>query len=62
MTNEQIIQYAVEEGFAAAAIVAGPVAVLLASFLLPPHIDPLFPGMAAALLICVVGCFCRKRR
>jgi len=48
--------------FAAAAIVAGPVAVLLASFLLPPHIDPLFPGMAAALLICVVGCFCRKRR
>ena len=41
--------------WAAAAVVAGPVLVLVSSGLLPPQIDPLFPGMAGALLICAMG-------
>lgn len=51
----------VPTGFAAAAVLAGPVAVLLGNALLPAYIDPLFPGMAAALLICILGCFTKKK-
>jgi len=40
---------------AAAAIITGPVLVFVSSFLLPPHIDPLFPGIAGTLLICLLG-------
>lgn len=46
----------VPKTYAAAAIIAGPVFVLLGNRLLPTYIDPLFPGMAAALLICTAGC------
>ena len=45
----------VPTGFAAAAVIAGPVAVLAGNALLPSYIDPLFPGMAVALLICILG-------
>ena len=41
--------------FAGTAIVAGPVLVLIGSFLLPAHIDPLFLGMAGSVIICFVG-------
>ena len=45
----------VSKSFAAAAIVVGPVLVLVGSFILPKDIDPLFLGMAGALLICFIG-------
>ena len=41
--------------YAAAAIAAGPLLVVVGSFLLPDHIDPLFLGMGGSLLICFVG-------
>ena len=41
--------------WAAAAVIAGPVLVLAGKWVLPSHIDPLFPGMAGALLICALG-------
>ena len=46
--------------YAASAVVAGPIVVLAGHYLLPPHIDPLFPGMAIALLICTLGYFIKK--
>lgn len=45
----------VSKKFAAAAIAAGPLLVIVGSFLLPSHIDPLFLGMGGALLICFAG-------
>ena len=47
--------------FAAVAIVTGPVTVLVSSYLLPEHIDPLIPGMAVALLICLAG-YCSTKK
>ena len=41
--------------YALTAVIAGPLLVLIGFFLLPPQIDPLFPGMAGSLLICLVG-------
>jgi len=41
--------------FAAAAMIAGPLLVILGFKLLPAHIDPLFLGMACALVICLLG-------
>lgn len=41
--------------WAAAAVVVGPVLVLVGSKILPSHIDPLFLGMAGALLTCAMG-------
>lgn len=41
--------------FAAAAIAAGPLMVIVGSFVLPSDIDPLFPGMAGSLLLCFIG-------
>lgn len=48
--------------FAAAAVVAGPILVLTGSFFLPKEIDPLFLGMAAAVLICISGAFLQARK
>lgn len=45
----------VSRRWAAAAIVTGPILVLVGNWLLPSHIDPLFLGMAGALLTCVLG-------
>ncbi len=45
----------IRPAFAGAAIIAGPLLVLLGSYILPPDIDPLFLGMAAALLITFIG-------
>ena len=45
----------VSRAWAAAAIVVGPVLVLIGSEVLPSHIDPLFLGMAGALVICAMG-------
>ena len=41
--------------FAAVAVAAGPLLVVIGSFLLPSHIDPLFLGMGGSLLICFAG-------
>ena len=41
--------------FAGAAMVCGPVLVLVGSFILPPDIDPLFLGMAGSGIICFMG-------
>jgi len=41
--------------YAAAAMIAGPVLVAIGSVVLPAQIDPLFPGMAGALVICTAG-------
>ena len=48
--------------FAAAAMIAGPLLVILGFHLLPAHIDPLFLGMACALVICLIGRFFGKPR
>jgi len=48
--------------FAAAAMIVGPVAVVAGSYILPTEIDPLFPGMALALLICFLGWFFGKQQ
>ena len=45
----------VSKRWAAAAIVVGPVLVLVGSKILPSHIDPLFLGMAGAMLTCIMG-------
>ena len=45
----------VSRRWAAAAVVTGPILVLVGNWLLPSHIDPLFLGMAGALLTCVLG-------
>ena len=42
--------------YALAAVITGPLLVLIGFFLLPAQIDPLFPGMAGSLLICLLGC------
>lgn len=47
--------------FAALAVVAGPLLVLAGSFVLPEEIDPLFFGMAGALLICLLGLRKKKK-
>lgn len=41
--------------YALAAIILGPAVVLIGFFTLPKEIDPLFPGMAASLLVCFAG-------
>lgn len=41
--------------FVAAAIVAGPLLVVIGAFILPDYIDPLFLGMGGSLLICLAG-------
>lgn len=41
--------------WAAAAVVTGPVLVLIGNQVLPAHIDPLFLGMAGAILVCAMG-------
>ncbi|GHV38975.1 hypothetical protein FACS1894187_18420 [Synergistales bacterium] len=41
--------------FAIAAMVAGPLFVLLGKFFLPASIDPLFPGMAANILVLILA-------
>lgn len=40
----------------------GALLVILGSKLLPAHIDPLFLGMACALVICLIGRFFGKSR
>lgn len=47
---------------AGAAMIAGPLLVILGSFLLPDHIDPLFLGMGGALLICFAGWLWGQKR
>lgn len=46
--------------FTFAAVIAAPVATMVSFFLLP-GIDPLFPGMAVSLAICLIGCLCKKK-
>lgn len=53
---------AIPTGFAVAAMIAGPVLVVAGSYILPAHIDPLFAGMAGALLVCLAGWICQKLR
>jgi SSS family solute:Na+ symporter len=47
--------------FAGAAMVCGPVLVLVGSFILPPDIDPLFLGMAGSGIICFMGWLLGKK-
>jgi SSS family solute:Na+ symporter len=46
--------------YAVAAMIAGPLFVLLGKFFLPSYIDPLFPGMAANILVLCMGVRRRK--
>ena len=48
------------KNFAFAAVIVAPVATML-SFFLIENMDPLFPGMAVSLLICLVGCLGKKK-
>ena len=45
----------ISKRWAAAAIVVGPVLVLVGAKILPSHSDPLFLGMAGAILVCALG-------
>lgn len=45
----------VRSGYAMAAVLAGPICVLLAKFFLPAAVEPMYPGIAAALLIMLAG-------
>lgn len=48
--------------FVAAAMAAGPLLVIAGNYFLPKHIDPLFLGMAGALLICALGWLAQRLR
>ena len=47
---------------ALASIVLSPVAVLISSFVLPEHMDPLFPGMIVSIAIFIAGAIIKKCR
>ena len=47
--------------YAMASMIAGPVFVLAGKWILPPKIDPLFLGIAAALVITAAGWFSKRR-
>ena len=46
---------------AAASMIAGPVFVLIGKAVLPPAVDPLFPGIAATLVITAFGWFMNRK-
>ena len=50
----------VDSRFALAALVAGPLTVLLVRLLWNPPFDPLFTGVAAAAALMLAGVACRK--
>jgi SSS family solute:Na+ symporter len=52
----------IPDRFVLAAMIAGPVFVMVGKFALPSGIDPLFPGMAANILILCAGYAIGKRR
>lgn len=52
----------IPSGYALAAMIAGPTLVLLAKLLLPPSIDPLFPGLGGSMAILAVGALVRRKQ
>lgn len=47
--------------FAIAASITGPIVVMLCKFMLPSSVDPLFPGVLVAIVICLDGLVAGKK-